>query len=309
MKAINSYPKVWQLGHAALSDANILDGTVLVQEKIDGSQFSFMMNDEGKVFCRSKNVMIDPDNPGMFAAAVETVRELARGNTLVPGAIYRCEYLQKPKHNTLAYDRVPKKHLVLYDIENGPSAFASYDTVLNVAAAGLGIDCVETYYMGPGGEVTKKRIDEWLKEPPLLGGPYIEGIVIKNYGKILENGKIAMAKVVREDFKESHRDDWKQRNPNRKDIVKRLIAQYGTEMRWEKAVQHVRERGQLEGSPRDIGPLMKEASQDLRAECKEEISEALFNHFWKQIQRGAVKGLPAWYKQKLLDDVLGSDNV
>ncbi len=41
MENINSYPSVYQLGHKAIQ--NIFDGKVVIEEKIDGSQFSFGM--------------------------------------------------------------------------------------------------------------------------------------------------------------------------------------------------------------------------------------------------------------------------
>ena len=39
MTVLTSYPKVYQLGHKAVLD--IFSGPVVIQEKIDGSQFSF----------------------------------------------------------------------------------------------------------------------------------------------------------------------------------------------------------------------------------------------------------------------------
>ena len=42
------------------------------------------------------------------------------------------------------------------------------------------------------------------------------------------------------------------RNPNRGDMIALLIQELTTPARWQKAVQHLREDGKLEGSPRDI---------------------------------------------------------
>ena len=39
LNQISSYPKIYSLGHAAILD--LLDGRVIVEEKVDGSQFSF----------------------------------------------------------------------------------------------------------------------------------------------------------------------------------------------------------------------------------------------------------------------------
>jgi len=58
---LHSYPNVYQLGHKLVS--NVLDGYVLVQEKIDGSQISFGIDENGKLNMRSKNKEIDVENP------------------------------------------------------------------------------------------------------------------------------------------------------------------------------------------------------------------------------------------------------
>ena len=51
MEQINSYPSVMQIGHKMIAD--IFSGEVIVEEKIDGSQFSFGVIN-GELTCRSK---------------------------------------------------------------------------------------------------------------------------------------------------------------------------------------------------------------------------------------------------------------
>jgi len=48
---LNSYPKVYNLGHAAI--VHLFDEPVTVEEKVDGSQFSFALID-GELSARSK---------------------------------------------------------------------------------------------------------------------------------------------------------------------------------------------------------------------------------------------------------------
>src|SRR4051812_39259011 len=110
--AVHSYPKIWSVGHAAITELLLDD--VVVEEKVDGSQFSFGIYG-GELRCRSKNKDIILDNPEkMFAEAVNTVRELAP--ILRDGWTYRGEYLQGRGHNHLTYDRIPAKHICLFDI-------------------------------------------------------------------------------------------------------------------------------------------------------------------------------------------------
>lgn len=60
MIALNSYPKVYALGHPAL--AGLFDGPVIVQEKVDGSQFSFGLLGQ-ELVCRSHRVQLVLDAP------------------------------------------------------------------------------------------------------------------------------------------------------------------------------------------------------------------------------------------------------
>jgi len=109
-----------------------------------------------------------------------------------------------------------------------------------------------------------------------------------------------MGKFVSEAFKEKHKVDWKEGNPGQNDIVTKIVNGFRTGARWEKAIQHLREAGKLEGSPRDIGALIKESRNDLESECGEEIKQMLYDWAFPQISRRCTSGLPEYYKERLL---------
>jgi hypothetical protein len=288
--SINSYPTVFAIGHRMIAD--LFSGPVLLEEKVDGSQFSFGLI-EGELMCRSRGKQLILDAPEkMFAQAVEEVRQL----DLRPGWIYRGEYLQKPKHNTLAYERTPVHHIIGFDIMTGPETYLSYDEK-HAEFDRIGLETVPILYEG---EVTSLAMfNTFLERDSILGGCKIEGVVAKNYQVFTGEKKIAIGKYVSEAFKEVHSGEWRKANPTNGDITQSLIEQYRTEARWQKAVQHLRETGELAGDPTDIGKLMKEANIDIERECADEIKEKLFAHFWPKIRRGATAGLPEWYKQEL----------
>ncbi|HKZ41906.1 MAG TPA: RNA ligase family protein, partial [Candidatus Hodarchaeales archaeon] len=291
-RVIHSYPQVYQIGHKAIK--NIFDGPVLVQEKIDGSSFSFGFID-GELQCRSKGKQLILDAPEkMFTRAIETAKELARH--LHPNWVYRAEYLEKPKHNTIAYSRIPNKHLILYDINTGTEEYL-YPNLLSVEGEGLGLEVVPKFFEGVISDFTQFK--ELLERESVLGGSKIEGFVVKNYSLFTQEKKVAMGKYVREDFKEENAKDFRARNPTGKDITQILIMKYKTEARWRKAIQHLREQGLLEDSPKDIGLLVREVPSDILKECETEIKDALFEHFWKNISRGVTAGLPEFYKEEL----------
>lgn len=297
---LNSYPKVYAIGHRQIK--GIFDGQVVIEEKIDGSQFSMVVFD-GELYCRSKGRGIHLGAPaGMFELAVNTAQELAP--TLKDGWVYRCEYLSKPKHNTLAYERVPNKYLILFDIMIGEEDYMAYEDKL-AEGQRIGLEVAPKLHEG-----TIKGIDEivsLLETDSILGGQKIEGFVVKNRDMFTDDKKMAVGKHVSEKFKESHDKGFKSERQQGKDLVQVLIDEYRTESRWQKAIQHLDEAGNLEGSPRDIGPLMKAVNEDVREECAEEIKEKLFKHFWKMISRGITAGLPEWYKEKLIESEFGNN--
>jgi hypothetical protein len=291
---VHSYPQVYAIGHSAIKD--IFDGDVIVQEKVDGSQFSFGITRDGDLMCRSKGKQLILDAPEkMFTKAVAVVRELAP--LLQPGWIYRGEYLSTPKHNTLSYNRTPHAHIILFDISTGVEEYADPDLVKD-EAKNIGLEYAPLLYRGKVDDF--QMFNSFMERESVLGGCKIEGIVVKNYSKfVLETKKVMMGKYVSEAFKEKHLVDWKERNPNRKDVVELLIQEYTSQARFHKAVQHLREDGKLEGSPRDIGLLIREVPADIVKEEAQEIKDKLFNFFWKDIERGITRGLPQWYKDEL----------
>ena len=290
--AIHSYPTVFALGHKAIAD--IFTGPVTLEEKIDGSQFSFGVI-EGELECRSKGKQMFLEAPEkMFDKAIVSIRELAPA--LHPDWVYRCEYLVKPKHNALAYDRVPRHNLILYDIGTGLEQYMTTEEK-KAEATRLDLECVPCFYRGTVDSF--EMFQEFLQRVSVLGGCNIEGVVVKNYALFTLEKKVAMGKYVSEAFKEVASGEWKKSNPTSADFIGQVVDKYRAPARWNKAIQHLREAGTLEGSPRDIGNLIKEVPNDILKECEDEIKDVLFAHFWPSIRRGVVAGLPEWYKEEL----------
>jgi RNA ligase len=291
MDSWHSYPSIFAMGHKHLTE--LLLDPVTVEEKIDGSQFSFGVFDDG-LRCRSKGVQLNifaPDK--MFQRAVDVVRELP----LHPGWTYRAEYLMRPHHNALAYNRIPSNHLIIFDINSGHETYLSWAEKAEEAAR-LGLECVPLIFAGVVGDIQMFRA--MLDTMSVLGGQKIEGVVVKNYQRFGLDKKALMGKFVSEAFKEVHAHVWKQSNPTQNDILVMLGNKYNSQARWQKAVQHLRERGLIEDSPRDIGLLFKEIWPDIEKECADEIKDALYAWAVPHLRRLVTNGFPSWYKDVLL---------
>jgi hypothetical protein len=290
---MRSYTKVLALGHRFIQD--ILFGETIAEEKVDGSQISFGVLD-GILRVRSRGQEVILDAPGMFDVAVEQIQEIQ--HLLRPGYIYRGEYLRKPKHNVLAYDRVPKNNIVIFDIEDEDFNPLPYDQKLWVAAE-IGFETVPLLTINVK---DKNEILSLLDTDSFLGGTKIEGVVIKNYGKLVEGSKYMVGKYVSEKFKEKMTDKVKMEKQN-DDIVSFIVKSLKTDARYHKAIQHLRESGNLLGEPKDIGSLLKELHQDIDTEETEFIKDTLFKHYIKRIKGGVCAGFPEWYKKQLLNNV------
>lgn len=302
MNSYHSYPKIWNIGHANIKEIFLED--VNVEEKIDGSQFSFGIFD-GVLKCRSKGVELDLNAPEkMFKKAVETVK--SREKFLTNGYTYRGEYLEKPKHNTLAYNRVPTDNIILFDVNTGMEEYMPYEQK-KLEAEKIGLEVVPQFFFGKVTDV--EQLKAFLEQPSILGGQKIEGFVIKNYARFDRFKQAMLGKFVSEAFKEIHQGDWRDRNPTPNTILDKLIVQYKTPARWDKAIQHLKERGELENSPKDIGKLLVEVKADLNTECGEEIKQKLLNWAIEQIERGVIAGFPQYYKTKLLESAFAEEKV
>ncbi len=294
---ISSYSKIYDIGHRQVKE--LFNEEVLIEEKVDGSQISFGIYD-GELKMRSRGADIHVDTPeGMFSKAVEAVKYL----DLMPGWTYRGEYLQKPKHNTLAYARIPKNHIMIFDIDKGGENYLNYYDK-QVEAGRLNLETVPVLFEGT--ITTVGKVTALLERVSVLGGQKVEGVVVKNYHRTSDDKKTMMGKYVSEAFKETHQKAWKASNPNSGDIIENLIGVYSTPARWDKAIQHLREAGRIEDSPKDIGPLIQEVKRDVFEEESEAITAAILKWARPKIERGLVAGLPEYYKKRLLEQQFGS---
>lgn len=295
---IKAFPKIFAIGTDYIKD--IFKDEVEITEKIDGSQFCFGKIDN-EIYARSKGTQLFFDNPDkMFATAIDFVQSIR--DKIPNNTIYYCEYLKTPKHNILKYDRVPRNNLILFGVSDktGTSFKKNYKDLVKLAND-LEIEVVPLIYKGK-----IKSSDELLKmleTNSILGGTMIEGVVVKNYNRqFLLGGQaipLMMGKYVSEKFKEVHRERWGKEYTS-KGRWQEFKESFKTEARWEKAIQHLRDKGELENSPRDIGKLIAEIQKDIEQEEKENIKNFLWKEFGKEVLRYSTGGFPEWYKERLL---------
>lgn len=288
---ISDYGKIVHLDKLPNTYSGIV---VSIEEKVDGSQFSFMrVPDKGIIF-RSKTVeFFESPKDSRFLLAMVEIRKIEEN--LRYGWTYRGEFLDRPKHNSVPYDRVPARNFIGFDIHT-PLGRLDYEEK-RLEFSRLGIETVPELYFGFLKDAEVGKILE--RNRSILGGP-IEGVVIKPAA--LGMGKSCiMAKVLHPAFSETKKP--KSAKAKWEDIPFRIADNFATPIRYQKALNAAREAGEITGEPSrsDIGVIMKFFSRDLLHEEGEAMVDKLFNHYWKIISKRASAGIAEWYTRSIIN--------
>ncbi len=296
---IASYPKVMNFGNSGTENA--LVGTLIIQEKIDGSQFRWGFDNDGNFVMGSHHCeMFYPVKNQLFDEAVKHI--YCDKTTELQNMFFFAECLAKNKHNTLTYERIPTNHLVLFDVlRNGRWVPTSE---LTHWANFWGIDVIPELYCGTVGNSVEgiKSLSKFLDIPSYLGGTKVEGVVVKNYGQYIQIGTQIwpiFTKYVNPEFREKNLDE----HHNREGSLEFYIDSFRSEARWQKAVQHLEEQGLLTHSVKDIGNVIMEVKRDIMEEEVENIKEHMQKWICERIVRRAHAGLPEWYKDKIIKEM------
>ena len=295
---IESYQKIQQIYHKEVADILNSDN-IVIEEKVDGSQFRIEIDTDGTIRCGSHHQelsMVD----SMFKLATDTAESIFAGYKPVDKVTIFCEYLKSPKQNTLVYDRIPKNNLVIFDVKIGNRYSSRHEKVK--FAETFGMEVVPALFQGNGNAITSEVIQDLLKWKSFLGGATIEGIVIKAYNDFYDvnlypylQGHWKCAKIVRPEFKEMNSETQVSQSRG----LDRIKSLFNTEARWEKAIQHCKELGQITGEMKDLKYIVPEVQNDLEKEEIETIKNELYKEFGKEILRHSIKGLPEYYGKKL----------
>ncbi len=302
---IPPFPKIFEIGHHAIG--NLFEGEVEITEKIDGSQFAFGVTTDGTLVARSKGKELFFDNPEkLFTVALEWVtgqREKIL-SVCAPGTFVYAEFLRIPKHNVLAYQRVPKNHIIVFGVREKTNLIADYQQVAALAAS---LDLEPVPLLGRATIRSFEDLQPYMARESVLGGTILEGVVVKNYRQycaISDYHWISMGKFVREEFKETHAEQWG--TISGKNWLDELKATLRSEARWIKAIGHLRDQGVLTETVQDIGKLLTELDADFVSEEKERLKEIFWQHQSPEILREIKRGFPEWYKEWLAKKGFGS---
>ena len=300
---IEKYVKVFRVGDRNVK--NVFDGQVTVEEKLDGSQFRIYVKD-GELTFGSHRVNFDDEHQPdkMFNKAIISAKEHFKD--LHGEYMIYCEFISKPRHNTLSYEKTPRGFLIIFDVLNVEiNRFLNYDEK-KAFGESVYLDVPQLIYEGEGSNITTDMLEEWAnKTTSMLGLQIVEGVVIKNYSRTHEMecflGFPLISKFVRSTFTEMNHENWKDKKMG---VMEKLSIKYKTVARWDKSIQRLKEEGKLTGEMSDLQYLIPEVSNDILSEEGEEIKKELLNHFIKNLRKSWTGGFAEYYQKVLMKKAL-----
>lgn len=249
---MKKYPKIKRLGHDE-NDGILYSGDIAVQEKLDGANFRFTLDDnldteyqtEGRDFVfGSRNVMYknEKDIDDAFDHAIEHVREHGDATALreMQGDSDLVVFGEAMHPHTLEYEWDDAPSFIGFGVWSSDNGFLSVDDAYTVIV-GMGLEKAPVVYSGPTehfdiGEITD---DDGLST---LSSEYRDGLA---EGFVVKNSTTGQrAKVRSEPFKEKH-DSQSSSKPDAEepDDSTVLAHKYTTEARVLKQIHKYKDRG------------------------------------------------------------------
>lgn len=301
---MKKYPKILSLGHDLVAD--IFNNPVEISEKIDGSQCRIHLT-EDITACGSKNTGIADMN--MFGIAHEQTQRIWNEKvwmTFGNDVTLFTEFLNKEKHNVLVYDRVPLNNLYLFGAIIDDRHLQTEELIKlanelqieppNILASEIKIG-------------DQEELKSYLTFDSVLGGTILEGVVIKGYHDtyppLLASTQAFFSyplasKLVRDDFKERLHKEWG--GKKKKELpINKVTAEFFTEARFHKSVQHLDDEDKIEYEMKDLKVLIPEFYDDLLDEEKDEIAKVALEGFWAHLRKKSDAFVVKEWKKYLLE--------
>jgi len=313
------YLKIHQLGHEEnIFIFNNPEEEIVVEEKIDGANFRFYINEFGEIIFGSRSQQLSESKEHKFAKNFERcirhIKEKLYGKDLMKyrGMIFYGEDCIK---HSMGYDWEKMPSYLGFDINNDenpdyPRRYIPFPLVKDIFEE-LDLDFVPVIKICKAKDISK--IDESMvpiSEYAILSGAEdnrkAEGIIFKKY-RFNENnnddGQI-FAKYVRDKFKEINAEAFGTRKANKtQDDTGEVIFKYCTNARIDKIVFKLLDEGnKLDMTLMHLLP--KRVQQDIFEEHSKEIFESNYSIDFRKFRQLVPKRCVIVLKQILVNNSL-----
>lgn len=196
---MKKYPKIKYLGSAETKGIfDKLSNEVVVQEKIDGANFRFMIKDGNLTFGSRNVAQVENKNYDQFANTIEYLEESIDEPKIDRDLVYVGEATQK---HTLEYDWEEIPQFLGFDVLHKDSGLPLSWGIAKEKFDKIGLDFVPILWRGEVRKWKNKDMQTFLDSSEYRDGKP-EGIVIKNYERLNNFDKPLFAKVKIEEFRE-----------------------------------------------------------------------------------------------------------
>lgn len=202
MKEFKKYQHVCRLGTDEVE--GILDGTVYIQPKIDGTNACVWLKDRNEIAfgSRNKELTLEKDNANFLRTFIGDQR-LKAFFAEFPNLTLYGEYLVK--HTIKDYRDNAWFKFYVFDVIDDDGRYLPYEEYKPL------LDRYEIEYVPVLAKLTNATEEDLVKL--LDKNTYLmqdgkgpgEGIVIKRYNWVNKYGRVVWAKIVRQEFRDNHR--------------------------------------------------------------------------------------------------------
>lgn len=271
------------------SDYNI----IAIQEKLDGGNASFFIDEYSNVHCFSRNIELNEKETlrGFYNWVQEKI--VPQKHKLLTGCIYYGEWLVPHKIN---YKEEYLNDFYLFDIY-----FKDINTFFtNVAveneADNLGIKPAPILYCGE--YISLEHIQSFVGKSEMSIDGVGEGVVVKNYSYRNREGNQSFTKFVSDNFAEMA--NIKKHDPSSNvDFLGNFITRFTTKARIEKILLKLVDEGILEEEYgiENMGIILKH----LNTRIYEDIVEEELDVLLKEVRKKISKKVPLLVKEVLVE--------
>ncbi len=235
----SKYPKIYSLGNDENKDIfTYVDDEITVEEKVDGGNGSFWLEDDGiHLGTRNRDLIADEDDK-TFSKQRITLMKLLEGKELNSDYIYYHEWMAK---HTIGYTDAPD--VIALDVRlkhkafdpDGERGFFLNRKAKCVEFERLGLEVVPLVWSGPARELKKMTLDDLIGQSKYYNGQ-MEGIVFKNYSRKSSFGNHQIyAKIVADNFKENNKAVFGSIKSANTDTIK-IVDEFCTDARVRKKI-------------------------------------------------------------------------
>jgi len=304
MTQFKKYPKIYRLGSEETSDFfKFVDDSVVVEEKVDGGNGCFWIDEDDAIHVSSRNRDLTNENDAKtFAKQRATLMEILRGKDINKDYYYYIEWMAT---HTIRYDNVPD--VIGLDIrmkrsmdEDECGLFLGRDTRVHLFEE-LDIENIPLVWRGKINDLQKMKIEDLIGPSKYYSGK-MEGVVLKNYNRKAKMGNHQLyAKVVADEFKENNKAVFGGVREKNTDTNK-IVEAYCTEARIKKHIQKLLNEENLPLGMELMKYLPRNVGQDILVEDITGIYEAYnwldFKSFKTLITKRCVKELQIYMGDK-----------